>query len=482
MNEGDVDIFPNRVMGRKRVEIMFSVIYLFYAFRLSSSLNFKPIWTLNRYSTCVKIKKRLNKNVKAYNKLFEENIISSSSECVDRGFVDNNAISNLFEEDETQINYEDRNDLSFQIANRESFQKMSEESKLIAGLAMRRKNKLITRVQETGRDTMSSYLKSMSNHELLRKEDELILGREIQKLMKYEEKRQELEESLLRAPTFLEWAEALNTTVSDVTKQIHRSQRAKTTLMESNLRLVVSVAKQYMKQGRSEINFQDVCQEAIIGLNKACEKFDPEQGFKFSTYAYWWIKRQVKQNIADQARSSFVLPYHIITKINQIKIAEVTLKGFSQGRMPSDEKLADKLDITVEKLQYYRKISQDAFSLDKQFTAQNLKGSNASIGASNKQFTLGDTVRDPELTPSEIAVKQTLRHDVSRLIKTLTPREQAVIRLRFGLDDGNQNSLKQIAARFKVSIQKIKNIEQKALRKLKQPYRNQSLKYHVSDL
>jgi hypothetical protein len=142
----------------------------------------------------------------------------------------------------------------------------------------KRTSKVRASVKETGNDTIRSYVKSMGAHELLPKESEELLGRHIQLLVKWEGVRQELEESLLQPPTFAQWADALKVTVPELKKQIRRSQRAKAALIEANLRLVVTVARQTVKRGRSEINFQDACQEGIIGLTRACEKFDPEKG------------------------------------------------------------------------------------------------------------------------------------------------------------------------------------------------------------
>ena len=142
----------------------------------------------------------------------------------------------------------------------------------------KRTSKVRASVQETGNDTIRSYVKSIGQHELLPKESEELLGKHIQLLVKWEEVRQGLEESLLQPPTFSKWAEAINVTVPELKKQIRRSQRAKAALIEANLRLVVTVARQTVKKGRSEINFQDACQEGIIGLTRACEKFDPEKG------------------------------------------------------------------------------------------------------------------------------------------------------------------------------------------------------------
>jgi len=343
-------------------------------------------------------------------------------------------------------------------------------------------------VKETGKDTMSQYFKSIGNHELLRHEDEIVLGRQIQKLVKWEKTRNELEDELLREPTVEEWANALNKTTASLQKQIKRSQRAKTALIEANLRLVITIARQNLKGAHTTktINFQDACQDGIIGLIKACEKYDPAQGFRFSTYAHWWIKRQIRENLMQQSsnnKRAYNLPYHVLRKINHMKIMEVTLREKNKGKKPSDQRLAKELEITVDKLNYYRKLSQEAISLDKQLSIKQGKGSRAS-GPTSTSSTIYDVTPDQEnMTPIEDTDKQMLQHDVRRLINTLSPREQAVIRLRFGLmtDDSTPQTLENIAKRFRVSTDKVRAIETSALKKLKQPYRNSSLKCYVSD-
>lgn len=335
-------------------------------------------------------------------------------------------------------------------------------------------------VRETGNDTMRSYLKSMGTHELLRAEDEIVLGRQIQTLVKWEEVKTQLEETLCRTPTDAEWAKALSIPSSEHTTQIRRSQRAKAALIEANLRLVVSIARQIVRNKQSDINFQDACQEGIIGLSRACDKFDPEKGFRFSTYANWWIKREVMNSCTEQKYSSIRLPYNVVRKVNLIRITEVTMKE-DLGRKPRDDELATKLEMTVQQLEFYRKASQDAFSLDKTMKSQKGKGSRAGAGGDDGS-SLHEMLPCNEATPTDNANSEMLKSDVSRLIRTLSPKEQAVIRLRFGLDDGKVSTLADIGGKFGVSVEKVRKIEASALLKLRQPYRNQSVKCYISDL
>ncbi len=293
-----------------------------------------------------------------------------------------------------------------------------------------------------------------------------------------------------RAPTFGEWAEAVNFSMDDESnlidfqRQIRRSQRAKQALMEANLRLVVTVARQTVKKNRSDINFQDACQEGILGLQRACEKFDPTKGFRFSTYAIWWIKREVHRSVTEQSRGSGPrLPSHVMQKVNEIRINERLLMT-TMGRKPTDDEVAAKCNLTVQKLQFYRQSAQDATSLDKTIVARNGKGSAAGGGAANSGGnTIEKTIQDEENpTPAEAAAQVMLKEDVRRLLLTLAPREQAVIRLRFGLDDGKPRTLADIGKKFSVETDRIRKIETRALLKLRQPYRSQSVKCYVSDL
>ncbi len=208
-------------------------------------------------------------------------------------------------------------------------------------------------VRETGFDSMKYYMKTMGNHDLLQKNEEVVLAREIQILMKYEGVRDELESELMRPPTYQEWAERIRPgmTVVQIKKQIRRSLRAKSALTESNLRLVISIAKRY--QGRG-LNMQDLCQEGTLGLTRACEKFDPERGFRFSTYATWWIKQGIMRAIADQART-IRLPVHIHDQLGIVRKAERDLQN-ELGRDPTKEELAQKVGIKPDKIEFLKEL------------------------------------------------------------------------------------------------------------------------------
>ncbi|KAL9179240.1 hypothetical protein ACHAXT_008530 [Thalassiosira profunda] len=340
-------------------------------------------------------------------------------------------------------------------------------------------------VKETGSDSISTYVKSLGQHELLHQADEVLLGRQVRILMGLEDKRQKLEEELLRAPTFAQWAVATNHTVPTLKRQIRRSQRAKAALIQGNLRLVVSVARQAVKksplrQGGNSIEFQDACQQGIIGLTRATEKFDPELGFRFSTYATWWIQKEVARNVSEQSRTMRV-PQSAIKKINDIRIAERVLMA-ELGRRPHNDELAERVGMSAKKLAFYQRSAQQVGSLDKKIDARKGKGSMSTGGDSADGATMDRFVRDTEHpSPSELFDQQMFKDDIRRLVKTLSPREQAVIRLRFGLDDGKPLGLADISAKFGVEVAKIKKIEARALLKMRQPDRSHVVRAYMSD-
>lgn len=341
-------------------------------------------------------------------------------------------------------------------------------------------------VRETGYDSISSYIKTMCNHELLTKEEEVVLAREIQTLIQYESIRETLEAQLEgRPPTYHEWAQSIDPdmTVSQLKKQIRRSLRAKAALTESNVRLVVSIAKRYQKRG---LSFQDLAQEGILGLTRACEKFDPERGFRFSTYASWWIKQSIMRAIADQGRT-IRLPVHVHDQLNSVRKTERELQA-ELGREPTMKELTAATELTEEKIEFLKRVAQQAVSMEQELQTTSSKGSSAGTGGSrgsaggpSRSLTLGDVMGDPEAQPIEQASYQMLKDDISRLICTLNSREQAVIRMRFGLDDGKAKTLEEIGRRFSVTRERIRQIEARALHKLRQPYRNHAVKCYVKD-
>jgi RNA polymerase nonessential primary-like sigma factor len=298
-------------------------------------------------------------------------------------------------------------------------------------------------------DMVRTYLHEIGRVPLLTHEQEIVYGKQVQKMMALLEKKEALAAKLGREPDREEWAASVNLTGEELDRAVHLGNRAKRKMIEANLRLVVAIAKKYQKRN---MEFLDLIQEGSLGLERGVEKFDPTKGYKFSTYAYWWIRQAITRAIAQQART-IRLPIHITEKLNKIKKTQRELAQ-QLGRSATPAEIARELELEPAQIREYLSMARQPISLD------------VRVG-DNQDTELSELLEDDGTSPDTFITQELLRQDLENLMAELTPQQREVISLRFGLRDGKELSLAKIGQRMNISRERVRQLEHQALTHLR---------------